>query len=273
MTVRFTRTLLLAGVAALVLAGCQTTLPLEPTSTPFYAVTRSDVDNPSFLYYMDEFGVATNVGTTDVRIQYIKFNPVDGLLYGTSNPTQGSCAASDLVTLDLVTGAVASTVALSTDGNRAAFTFLPDGTLIAHNNCNNSFEEVDVATGDVTVLGPSGISWYSYGMWTDDSDTVWFVNGDGNVYTVDTTDGSATLVHEGDDWTGDNIDVVRRWGDLHIRGDLNPDTGELWGVSPAYGYVVASAIVRAVVDADGAALIDVAPVQSATAIHTLAFPR
>ncbi|TVR96797.1 MAG: hypothetical protein EA416_00925 [Trueperaceae bacterium] len=282
MSIRFLKSVGVAAALAILLAACQTAQAPEPepepTSTAFYAITRSTETTPSNLWYMDEFGVAELVGSTGVRLQYIKFNPVDGLLYGVSVPEQlGSCTSStNLVTLDVESGAVVDTVTLSTLGVRAGLTFLSDGTAVVFNNCWDgsayNFETVDLETGTVTIVAASDIGWYSYGMWTDADDTVWFINGNANVYEIDVAGGTVDLVHEGDTWVPDYSDVVRV-GDFHLRGDLNPDTGDVWGVSPAYGYAIASAVVRATITADTAELLDVAPVQSAISIHALAFPR
>ena len=263
-----------ASVALLAFTACQTiTAPLPPTSTEFYAITRGEGGVTSELYYMDEFGTATLVGDTGVVLRSIKADPTDGTMYGMVWDGGGTNPA--LVPIDLETGAAGTGVPLSVDGARRAFAFLGDGTLIAHNGDTDDFEVIDVTTGNVTVLGPNTeISWYAYGMWVDDDDVLWFNNGDGNVYTIDTSDGSQTLVHEFDDWVGVYEDAaLAPWGDVILQGDFNRDTGELWGVSHGYNYIPASAIVRAKIDADGAELIGTAPAQSAIAIRSLAFPR
>jgi hypothetical protein len=275
---RTSKSIALIAALATLLAACQTAqVPEpEPTSTAFYAFTRSTTTTPSDLWFMDDFGVATRIGSTDVRLQYVKFNPADGLLYGSSNPTQGQCAPSDLVTIDTETGEVTSTVALSVDGARSAFTFLSDGTLVAFNNCwdgdSYNFETIDLETGAVTGVVASAIGWYSNGMWTDAEDRVWYINGNADVWEIDIEAGTETLVHTGSVWVPAINDVIDD-DDFHLRGDRNPDTDEIWGVSPAYGHAIASAVVRASITADAATLIDVAPVQSAISIHGLAFPR
>ena len=139
------------------------------------------------------------------------------------------------MSLNVETGAVVDSVPLSTPGIRGGLTFLSDGTAVVFNNCNiggiYNFETVDLDTGTVTIAAPSDIGWYSYGMWTDPDDTVWFINGDANVYSVDVADGTVDLVHEGSVWVPEFDDVVDA-DDFHLRGDLNPDTGDVWGVAP-----------------------------------------
>ena len=271
MIVRRLRTLLLTGLVTALLAGCQTTLPLEPTSTPFYATTRGiDADDPSFLFYMDEYGVATKVGVIGYALSTIKFNPDDGALYGITR----SAGNYFLIEVDLDTGVGTEVVEITgATGPFASMAFDTDGTLYAWTENSDDLAVIDVDTGVATVLGDSGLGTAAHGMWFDDAGTLWFHNYDGYVYTIDTSDGSATLVHELGDWTGEGMELFVDSGNFINRGDLNPDTGEVWGVSPAYGYVIASAVVRTVVDADGAELIGPAPVQSAIAIHILAFPR
>ena len=264
-----TRALAIVLLAA-TLAACSTTPPPpEATSRPFYAITRGNDTINSDLYYMDEFGVATEVGGTGYSISTIKFNPVDGVLYGITRVN----AEYYLLEIDLDTGAASEVVTLTnSDRPYSAMAFRDDGDLFVWNETDDNLHSVDVATGTATAIVPAveEISSYAHAMWFDADDVLWLINGDGDVWTVDTTDGTETLVFDADDW----IAPFYPYGeDFQMRGDLDRETGEYWGVGPAYGYVPASAVARALIDADGAELLGVAPVQSALAIHQLAFQR
>lgn len=266
------RTLALVVLAA-VLAACSTTPPPpEATSVPFYATTRGDNTTSSVLYYMDEYGVATEVGDTGYSISTIKFNPVDGALYGITR----SNVEYYLLEIDLDTGAASEVVMLTNLGSSySAMAFRDDGALFAWNESGDDLYSIDTTTGVATPIVPvtEEISSYSHAMWFDADDVLWLINGDGDVWNIDTTNGTETLVHDADDWVVPDYPLYPNLGDFHMRGDLDRESGEYWGVSPAYGYVVASAVVRAQINAADAELLGVAPVQSAFAIHQLAFPR
>lgn len=264
------RTLALALLVA-VLAGCAstTTPPPESTSTAFYAITRGNATINSALYHMDEFGVAVEVGDTGFSISTIKFNPVDGMLYGITREN----TEYYLLEIDVATGAASESVMLTNTGRPyTAMAFRDDGALFVWNDLDFNLYSVDVATGATTPIVPvtEFIASYSHAMWFDADDVLWLINGDGDVWTLDTTTGAESLVHDADTWVAPFYPYVR---DFHMRGDLDRASGEYWGVAPGFGHIPASAVVRARIDAGGAELLGVAPVQSALAIHQLAFPR
>ena len=53
---------------------------------------------------------------------------------------------------------------------------------------------IDINTGVATLLGYSGIGTAVHGLAFDTNDVLWFFNGGGDVYNINTTNGLATYV-------------------------------------------------------------------------------
>jgi hypothetical protein len=213
---------------------------------------------------MDEFGDTNLIGDMGAAFNSLAVAP-DGTIY-TINRDSGIYY---LYTVDSATAETTQVGEVSTNGPWPGLAFDADGVLYATNEDDDTLHTINTTTGVPTQVGAYEISTYSYSISFDAEGTLWFVNGDGSIWTLDTTDGSETLVH-GPDWYSD--DLPDNAGDFHIRGGFNPDTGDWWGVGPAYGYVPASAVFSISFDADSASINGVVDVQSAPAIHMIAFP-
>jgi hypothetical protein len=256
------------------------TIHIEVTHTPYYAITRGSEDLTSKLYFMER-GVAELVGDTGHALVAIKVDPTDGTLYGATRRNDfvgDSSCDSCLVTLDTTTGAVTVVGPFDHDGNPAttegpvsSLAFTSDGQLFGWTEYADDAVSIAKETGAVTVLGESGISWtWGSGMWTDLEDTLWFINGDGNVFVIDPDNGQALQMHAGQEIC-ESAEIT--CNELQIRGDFNPATGTYWGVGPGYGYIPASATARLFVNSAVAELLQPAGVEAVTAIHNLAFVR
>ena len=239
-----------AGFIALVMILASCTPAPNPTNTAFYLITRGTDTTTSTLVFVNEFSAVSEIGDTGHSLISIKVDPVSGNLYATTRETDAGGCNSCLVTLNTTTGAATVVGDIDTDadantvdGPVPSIAFLADGSLFGWSEADDDVWSIDKASGAATVLGDSGVSSYGHGMWVDDSDTLWFLNGDGYVYTIDTGTGVATQVHAGEDVAADSGLVYS--GDLQIRGDVDPDTGEYWGVSPGYGTSIANPVVRA----------------------------
>ena len=257
----------------------EATVVIEVLSTPYYVITRGSSTESSDLYRVDERQRMELVGDTGHALTTVTVDPTDGKIYATTraDDTGAACDAC-LVVLDPATAEPTVVGALDHDGDPAtedgpvvALTFTSDGTLYGFSRQGHVAVRIDETTGATTVLGDSGLFVYGCEMWSDEDDTLWFINGDGNVYTVNKDDGSVTLIHAGSD-------IAEASGfpyqlDLTVRGDRDPATGKYWGVSPGLGAVVATAIARLAIDADTALLIDVPDLPVVAVMHDLAFVR
>lgn len=252
---------------------------ISVTGSPFYAITRGSSTETSQLYRVDGEGNATLIGDTGHALIAIKVDPTDGTLYGSTRQqdANGTCD-NCLVTIDTATAASTVVGALehdgdpgTTDGPVPSLAFAADGSLYGFSESGDDAVAIDKATGAVTVLGNSGISSYGHGLFFDDAGVLWFINGDGDVYTIDLADGSSALVHLGSDMAAAAGYTYE--GDLMVRGDRDPATGKYWGVTQAYGQVLASDVMRLRLDASTGEILGGAPVDLIPGVHNIAFER
>lgn len=81
------------------------------------------------------------------------------------------------------------------------------------------------------------------GMWVDEDDTIWVVNRWGEVFALAEGADVFERVYEGQD-LAEAMGNAGSAGDLMIRGDRNPVTGEYWGVATSWGGSPVSPILR-----------------------------
>lgn len=265
--------LLVAGV----LSACATVAGVVTTNSAFYAITRGNDTVSSSLYMVSAQGEATLIGDTGHSLVSIKVDPTDGTLYATTRQTDSGGCNNCLVTLNTTTGAatVVGTLEhdadpLTDDGPVPSIAFTSNGDMYGWTEDGDDAVSIDKTTGVVTILGDSGVSSYGHGMWTDMSDTLWFINGNGDVYTVDKGTGAVTMIHAGADIAADA--GLAYSGDLMVRGDIDAASGEYWGVGTGYGATTASAVVRMDIDMASASYLGPADVDVITNIHNIAFP-
>lgn len=262
----------------------EATVVIEVLNTPFYAITRGGssggVEVTSRLYLIDERGRLNLVGDTGHALVTIKVDPTSGTLFAV---TRGGDVGTDpchtcLMTLDPSTAAATLVAPIDLDGDPSTveqpvpgIVFTSDGDLYGYSQDGSNFVVIDKTTGVATVPGVTGISAYAFGMWADENDVVWFINGDGDVYTIDPGTGVASPLYDGRDLAA-TAGIVRQ-GDFTVRGDRDPATGKYWGVSPGYGWIVAGGVVRLRIDAGTAEFIDIAQVEGTAGFHNIAFVR
>lgn len=242
---------------------------VEVLNTPFYSITRGSTSTESLLHHTGPRGEVTLVGATGHALISLKFDPTDGTLYATTRRDDFEEKCDNcLVTLDLETGA-ASVVAPLTEagelrGPVPSIAFTSDGSLYGWSEYGDDPVKIDKVTGELTVLGESGVSSWGHGMWTTPDDTLWFLNGDGDVYTVAADTGVVTLVHEPSVLEASHLYPQF---DLQLRGDRNPVTGRYWGVLGNS----ANHIIQAVIDAEQARYVAGTPLVGPPLTHNLAF--
>jgi hypothetical protein len=95
------------------------------------------------------------------------------------------------------------------------------------------FTSVNTSTGVSTDLGSSIGSW-GHGMCTTSGDDILWINGGGDTYLIDPTDGAHTLLGDLTD-TAAAAGWVPVYGDYGIRGDCDPDTLFYMGMDITYG--------------------------------------
>lgn len=204
---------------------------VEVLSAPYYSITRGAEDRESLLHYTGPRGEVTEIGATGHALISLKFDPSTGVLYAATRGRdfEGRCD-NCLVTLNPETGAATVVGPLDADGSSygpmPSLAFLSDGSLYGVTEASDDLVKIDKATGAVTPLENSALSTWGHGMWTTPDDTLWFINGDAAVYTLDPLTGLATPIHE----ASVLAEQLPENGDPYVRGDRNPYTGAYVGV-------------------------------------------
>ena len=253
------------------------TIQIDVFHTPFYAFTRGSSEMSSKLYRVER-GAHQLVGDIGHALGGIKFDPTDGKLFGTTRGSdfEDKCDLC-LVTVNTSTGAATVVGPLHYEVDDLVgqavptLAFTSDGALYGWSEDGDDLVSIDKATSLVEVLGDSGIGSWAHGMWVDADDTIWFINGDGYVYTVDPVTGATSEIHTGEalaESAGLDYD-----GDFQVRGDVNPVNEIYWGVSPASGESLVNPYIRVSIDADTAEYVGAAAIAPVPSLHGLAFPR
>ncbi len=158
------------------------------------------------------------IGAVGYLVNGLDYDPVSGKLYATTSANDAAFKRG-LLTIDMTSGA-GTPIGLGDSINYASINNLradANGKLFAWGVDQNDLLSFDAATGGITVIGSSRIHGYSFGMSFNAANTLYFVNGDGSIYTVDTASGAGT-------YTGVNISGIAH------HGDFNPSSGEYWGI-------------------------------------------
>lgn len=117
--------------------------------------------NPGNGATVQDIGPLNDSGGANYPITGLAFNPVTGVLYGS---TGGAAAVHQLVSINPASGLVTPigpfNVANATMSDLA---FAASGQLYGVNSVNPNLHTVNLATGQATAVGPSGLSGFSQG--------------------------------------------------------------------------------------------------------------
>lgn len=199
-------------------------------------------------------GVTTTIGSVGFAINGLTMDPTTGTLYGSVRADGG------LVSIDTATGAatvISSSFASPSVGCGSRNVLLAaSGGGDLYGWCDPSSDDlmtIDKTTGLATgIVGNSGLSTFSHGMAFDAAGDLHLVNGNGRVYSIDTTTGASTLLgtvaqaHHGDfnpdndlyyglDGTGGtasiNILDINGGGGPSLAGTLTADRSDLFALA------------------------------------------
>ncbi len=175
----------------------------QADAAPLYGATGTG-DGTGTLVTIDPLtGAATVIGPLNdalgqnYRLTGLAFHPITGILYGSSNNTSPTNPQS-LVIVDPLTGLVTLVGSFGQSFQTMAdLTFTPDGTLYGWLESNDDdLYSINLATGQATSVGESGLSTYGSGLASNGAGVVYFAGEGtgGTLYTVDTTNGTVTPV-------------------------------------------------------------------------------
>lgn len=172
---------------------------------------NAETTSTSHLYLIDPVtGVTTAIGDTGFSINGLDY--YNGTLYAIDG------AGGSLLSLNTTTGAATVIAPLSGVGftrptgltihsSGAAYTWIDPSS--------DDLATLDLNTGAWSIVGDAGIGTAEHG-YAFIGNTLYLVNFDGSVYTVDTTTGAATILG--------GIGVSAH------HGDVNPDNGLYYGL-------------------------------------------
>ena len=148
-------------------------------------------------------GAATTVGPLNdslgqnYRITGLAFDPMSGVLYGSSN-NQSPTNPGSLVTIDPSTAIVTFVGSFGIPAQTMAdLTFAPNGTLYGWLEGNDdSLFTINKGTGQATLVGWSGISTYGSGLAANAQGVIYLAGQGvaGDFHVIDATTGVATYV-------------------------------------------------------------------------------
>lgn len=130
-------------------------MPLSALAQPILYATQAcgSCDVPATgLYTIDPAtGAATLVGDTGESITGLDFDPISGVLYGTTTPNSNT--PSSLVSIDTATGAVTVIGPHGVDRAISDLSFAPDGTLYGWAEASaDSVVTINTTTGAATLV-------------------------------------------------------------------------------------------------------------------------
>lgn len=180
------------------------------------------VTGTSLLYEIDMTdGSGTLIGDTGFALSGLAFDATTGKLYGTTSSNDATLPDA-IIEINLETGAgTAIGTGAGMKVNCPAFD--STGNMYAWTEDSDDPVTVDPETGIASLIGVdgvSGISSYQQGVVFDATDVLYILNGDGELFTIDTTTGEGTSV-------GTFTDLPE--GIAH-HGSIHPETGEYWGL-------------------------------------------
>jgi hypothetical protein len=156
-------------------------------------------ESPSTLYELDPLTGATLeiIGPINFDgVVSIDFHPATGVLYGISN------SSKELITIDTETGAgtfiAAITGSMAADMyiNSPDMTFDSEGILYTWSESSpDNLNVIDIVTGNSFEVGDNGLNNTRHtGLDVDSKGTMYFKGGSGDVYIVNTDDGTINFM-------------------------------------------------------------------------------
>ena len=136
----------------------------------------------------------TTIGAMGASITGLAQAP-DGTLYATESTGYSD---SRLLQIDPLSGVATPVGVLNDSGGTFVHGAMPDAmfvgsTLYAWTEESDDLTTVNTATGEVTVIGNSGVGTAGSGLATDSSGVTWLIPSSDSLYTVDRGTGLATL--------------------------------------------------------------------------------
>lgn len=213
---------------------------------PMYAITKGNSSTSSSLYrYNVVDGSYELIGDTGHALVTLAMNPADGQLYSIVRGSDWDSGMdvggwdSALVTLDVSNGAATKVADLQV-APIPSLTFLSDGSAWGWTEDSDEFIGIDTSTGEITYTGWYENSW-GHHMGATDDDRIFWMNGGGELWEIDTELGMWSLgelkyTTDGTAWEGEYENGAR--GDVSGDAHFWVGSGVTYGNSDAYIHIV-----------------------------------
>ncbi len=165
------------------------------------ATTAGDGSSDLYILSPVDGSVIQDVGAIGFSVTGLAFDPITGVLYGSTG--NNSQSPGSLITIDTSTGAGTLVGSYGPGGTNevlntmADLTFTSNGALYGWAEPDlDSLYSINTTTGTATLVGPSGLSTGGSGLGANSSDVIYFT-GDtstGELRTIDPTTGMPTDV-------------------------------------------------------------------------------
>ncbi len=197
----------------------------QTPSLVLYGATHYSVSDTktSLLYIIDtDDGTGTLVGDTGFALSGLAFDRTTSKLYGTTSSNDAT-APDSLIEINTSTGA-GTLIEENTTGlwlNNP--TVDSTGVMYAWTESSDDPVTIDIETGEPTIIGDSGLNTWTHGVFVDENDDLFIMNGDKVLSQIDTTTGAATTV-------ADFSTALADYDYAH-HGTYNFNTNEYWALT------------------------------------------
>lgn len=201
--------------------------------------------------------VIQTIGPVGYAVNGMTYDATTGTFYATTS-NHDATFADGLITINMTTGA-----GTPVGTGAGQYVNVPSansvGQLYGWTEAADDPVLWNKAAGTVTVIGESGIGTWEQSLAFDNNDVMYFLNGDENLYTINTTTGAATLV-------GAVTGVTT--GYAH-HGDFNPATNQLYAINQTNDSGTPNPRALYVIDITTQSVVATLP--TVDNLHTLAF--
>ena len=165
------------------------------------------------------------IGNVGYLVNGMTYDATSGTLYATTS-TNSAAHPNGLITINLTTGAGAP---VGTGAGQFVNVPAVDsaGKLVGWTEASDDLVVWNKAAGTIVVPGPAGISTGEQSLAFDNNDVLYLLNGNSNLYTINTTTGAAALLG-----SVPNLGV----NGLGHHGDFNPDNNLLYALDATADY-------------------------------------
>jgi DNA-binding beta-propeller fold protein YncE len=212
--------------------------------------------NTSYLYVVNTTnGSTTLIGDIGFRVNGMAYDSVTKKLYGTTSD-KDPIFHNGLIEINMQTGA-GSPIGTANSKYINVPTFNSSGELFAWSESNDHLITINITTGAIATNFPHYIGTAEEGLSFNNSDVLYLVNDDANVYIMDPTTGQGTNVGH----------INNLPNSMAHHGDFHPETGKYWGLDTTNYYTTSRKLL--VIDIDTLTLEQTIPTMDS--LHMLAF--